>query len=793
MKITCNWLREYVDYDWDWPELVERLTMSGLEMESVDDLGERLRGVVVGHVVAVESHPNADRLSLCRVDLGDGEHTIVCGAPNVAAGQYVPVARPGASLPGGMEIRRAKIRGVESAGMICSETELGLGDDASGIMVLDGPCEPGVALAGALGLDDVAVDFEVTPNRPDCLSLFGIAREVKALNGAALRPPEAGLAEAGEPAAAAAALDIEDPEGCPRYCARLIRGVRIGPSPTWLRQRLLAVGQRPINNVVDVTNFVMLELGHPLHAFDLALLTDHRIVVRRARAGEQLQTLDGVEHELSDEVLVIADAERPVALAGIMGGANSEVTESTVDILLESACFSPSRVRRGAALMQSQTEASSRFERGADWEMAPRACDRAAALIAELAGGQVAPGLLDAYPLPQSAPEVEMRPARAAALLGAPELDAAECRRILELLGCTVREDGPVLSAQVPTFRPDLDREADLIEEVGRIYGYDRIASSDRLAGPVSAGHTPAYTAAGEARARLRALGVDEVVTSTIVERRWVEQFGDSELTAWELANPSTESQDRLRTGLVPSLLDVARRNFNQRAASVCIFELGKRFYTAADGPPVEEMALAGLWSGARTTSPWRREQADVDFLDLKGVAECLLEDVEPVFSPGEHQLLRPGHAATISVGGVAIGFIGELCTAAREAFDLANPVYIFELAFAPVADAWRRLERGYQPLPKFPPIERDLAVVLADSVEAAAVAAGIRDVEPELIESVELFDLYTGDQLEAGQKSLAFSIRLRAGDKTLEDRQADEVMARVVAHLEKAFDARQR
>lgn len=793
MKITCKWLQEYVDFDWDWRELVDRLTMSGLEMESVDDLGERLQGLVVGHVKSVESHPNADRLSVCNVDLGDGEHTIVCGAPNVAAGQSVPVAPPGTRLPDGTQIRRAKIRGVESAGMICSETELGLGDDASGIMVLAEGSRAGAGLAVALGLDDTAVDFEVTPNRPDCLSLLGIAREVRALSGAVLRPPSYEVEESGDAVANAASVEIEDFEGCPRYCARLIRGVRIGPSPAWLRNRLLALGQRSINNVVDITNYVMLELGHPLHAFDLARLADQRIVVRRARSGESLQTLDGTEHELTDEVLVIADAERPVALAGIMGGANSEVGEDTVDILLESAYFDPSRVRRGAALVQSQTEASSRFERGADWEMAPRACTRAAALIAEITGGAVAPGILDAYPRPLSPPLVQMRPSRAAALLGSADLTAAECQRILELLGCSVEVSGDQLEVRVPSFRPDLEREADLIEEVGRVYGYDRISSTDRLAGPISASHSSGYLSAAEARRRLTGLGADEVVTSTIVERRWMDQFGDPEREPWVLANPPTEGQDRLRTTLLPSLLEVARRNFNQRASEVCIFELGKRFYNHATGGPTEETALAGLWSGLRTESPWRREQVPVDFLDIKGLVESLLRDLNLRFTPREHQLLRPGHGAAVSLDGVEIGFLGELSSGARDVFDLANPLFIFEFAFAQVAEAWQRRERGYLPLPKFPPIERDLALILADSVGAGEVAADIRAVEPGLIESVELFDTYKGSQLADGEKSLAFSLRLRAGDKTLEDRQADEVMARVVAHLEEAFGARQR
>ena len=792
MKITYNWLKEYVDFDWDWRELVERLTMSGLEMETALDLGERFQGVVVGRVTEVSPHPNADRLSVCRVDLGDASpETIVCGAPNVAAGQLVPIIRPGFQLPTGTDIRRTRIRGVESAGMICSEVELGLGEDAEGIIVLPDTCQIGAPFAPQTGLDDIAIDFEVTPNRPDCLSVVGIAREVGALAEVELRVPSATVHESGEPASVAAAIEIEDPEGCPRYAGRVIRGVRVGPSPDWLRHRLLAVGQRPINNVVDATNLVMLELGQPLHAFDLERLDQRRIVVRRARPGEHLRTLDGADHTLDERILIIADSSCPVALAGIMGGANSEVTEETTEILLESAYFHPGRVRLGARCLGLQTEASSRFERGADWAMPPRACDRAAALIADLTGGEVAPGCLDVYPRPLQRCEITLRTARLNALL-ATDLSSGDCRRVLDLLGCETEGDGDVVRVTAPSFRPDLEREVDLIEEVGRIHGYDRVEGTRRISGPLGAGDSRAYDLAQETRQRLTELGMDEVVTCSIVEGRWSIDSGRN-AGAWELSNPPSESQSHLRTTLVPSLLDTARRNFNQRAETVCIFELGRCFGSSAQGQNREELALAGLWSGMRTASTWRSDRVEVDYLDLKGIVESLLEDLDPSFTPCEHPDLRSGHCARIDLGDRLVGHLGEVAAARRDAFDLRNPVYIFDLDFTTLTWGWQQREMSFRPLAKFPPIERDLALVLKDNVHAADVVAQIRSVAPELIEAVELFDIYQGDQIGPDQKSLAFSIRMRSSSTTLEDRQADDVVQRVIARLGDSFGARLR
>ena len=790
MKITYNWLKEYVDFTWDWPELVERLSLTGLEREGVEDLGQRYAGVVVGQVQKCSKHPHADRLSVCQVDIGDQVCTIVCGAPNVAAGQKVPVALPGALLPGGLQIKKASIRGVESAGMICSEIELGLGEDAAGILVLPDQAPTGQDFAAQAGLEDVVLEFEVTPNRPDCLSLVGVAREVSALNGAELRMPPGKVAEVDPPTSAHIAIEIEDPESCPRYVGRVVRNVQVGSSPAWLQQRLQALGLRPINNVVDVTNYVMLELGQPLHAFDLHKLEDARIVVRRARPGEQLETLDQTHCDLDEEILVIADGRKPVALAGIMGGANSEVTEKTVDLLLESAYFSPVRVRQGRARLGLHTEASMRFERGADFAMPPRAIDRAARLIADLAGGQVATGAIDAYPRPQQAARIRARIPRLNQLL-ATDLDAAAAGHILRALGCQVEARGDTLEVLTPSFRPDLQREVDLSEEIGRIYGYDRIDGSQDTRGPLAPRENPATDLQGRIRHQLAGLGLDEVVSNTIIERRWLELAGIDQEKALNLANPPTEAQGVLRPTLVPSLLDVARRNFNQRATTAAIFELGKCFTAGAGEKDAgEQLCLAGLWAGRRLASTWRTDHQEVDILDLKGLLEVMLENMSPSFVPAPHPLCRPGHGARVKVGGCDLGYWGQVTPALAAAFDIERPVYIFELDFQGLLNQWNPRMWTFRPLAKFPPIERDLAVVLPQDISAADAVEQMRRAAPELIESVDLFDLYQGDQIEAGHKSLTFSIRLRSAEKTLEDQEANSVIDQVLDRLQKTFGA---
>ena len=791
MKITYNWLKDYVDFDWEWPELVERLTMAGLEFEGVDALGKRFEGVVIGRVNSCHPHENADRLTVCEVDVGTEVNTIVCGAPNVAAGHTVAVALPGCTLPSGMHIKKAKIRGVESRGMICAEDELGLSDNHDGIMVLSDDLTTGTAFAKATGLDDVMIDFEVTPNRSDCLSLFGIAREVQALTGNALRRPEVHLVESGASTAEDIAINIEATDDCPRYVGRIIRGIKVGPSPAWVQRRLQAIGQRPINNIVDITNYVLLEMGHPLHAFDLDKLADRRIVVRRARADETLETLDHTVRELDEEMLVIADGEKAIALAGVMGGANSEVEEQTTDILLESAYFTPSRVRLARARLGLFTEAAMRFERGADWDAPLQAINRAASLIAELAGGKVAPEPLDVYPQPGHCPQIPLRIERTNQLL-ATDLDSDSITQILERLGCQVAPGTP-LTVTAPSFRPDLQREADLIEEVGRIYGFDRIEGSQAASGPWITRRDPQLTLKQTARQRLLGLGLDETISNTIVETRWLEMAGAAEGAA-RLANPPTEAQNALRTTLVPSLLDVARRNFNQRAPSVAIFELGKCFASNGSGElPSETLCLAALWAGGVSASPWQADAREADFFDLKGLLEALVGDGDLRFNREDLPGCRPGHSAWVFLGDEPLGWIGQAATDLCSGFDLERPVHIFEIRFEALARYWHGREHAFSALPKFPPIERDLALVLHENIATAIVINELRNSNPRLVESVEVFDIYQGDQIEEGHKSLAFAIRLRDHKQTLQDVQADKAIAKMLKAVKEKFGARLR
>ena len=785
MKITYNWLKEYVPFDWDWRQLLERLTMAGLEEEGVEDLGQRLDGVVVGHVLECGRHPNADRLSVCQVDVGDEVHTVVCGAPNVAAGQKVAVILPGSSLPDGTKIRRAKIRGVESSGMICSEVELDIGTDGSGILVLPEDAPIGVPFATSAGLDDVVMDFEVTPNRPDCLSLLGFAREVRALTGAEISMPPSQVEEGGVAAAESIAIAIDDPKGCSRYVGRVIRGVSVGPSPAWLQNRLRAVGLRPINNVVDITNLVMMELGQPLHAFDLDRLQDARLVVRRARPGETLETLDGTACTLAPEDLVIADGQVPVALAGVMGGSNSEVGAQTRDIVLESAHFSPAGIRQTRTRLGFHTEASARFERGADPEMPLRASDRAARLIAELAGGEVAPGQIDCYPEPATCTPIEARVERINRLL-ATSLSTEEIVRILELLGCQVKSEGTALTVSPPTYRPDLEREVDLCEEVGRIYGYDRIEPSAALQGPLGARQDDAGQVQNLVRRRLAGMGFDEAVTNTVVEEKWLQWVGAEE-GALRLTRPPTESQNKLRSSLIPSLLDVARRNFNQGAERVALFEIGRCFAAG------EQLHLVGLWGGEVSVSPWQGDRREVDLLDLKGSLEVLFEQFELAFLPQDRPQFRGGRCAAVQLGETPVGHIGEIKPALAANFAIERPLFLFELDFMAISQVWPTGALAFRPLAKFPPVKRDLALIVPEGLAAADAISHIRQTEPKLIEAVELFDLYRSDQIGSGYKSLAFTIRLRSAERTLDDGKADRVIAAILKRLEKHCGARLR
>ena len=793
MKVSYNWLKEYISLDLTPLQLAERLTMAGLEVESVEEVGREWEDIKVGSVVSKRRHPQLDHLSICQVEVAEERLSVVCGAPNVREGQKVAVAPAGTRLPDGTVIRKRKFRGVESQGMICSEAELGLGEDSAGIMVLPADSPVGRSLAEALGLVDYVLDLEVTPNRPDWMSVVGVAREVGAITGSSLKRLDYTLKEGSSRIEEFASVEIEDSQGCPRYSARVLTDVQIAVSPLWLRRRLENAGLRPINNVVDVTNYVLLELGQPLHAFDLEKIRGHRIIVRRARQSEGIVTLDSIPRQLGPEILVIADRERPIALAGIMGGSNTEVSERTTTVLLESAYFDPKVVRKGAKSLGVSTEASQRFERGADYNATVRALDRAAALIAELGAAAIVPGVIDACPKRLVPPTLKLRTERVTKVLGV-EIPGQQVERILRSLECEVSRDDSALLVSPPSFRPDLTREIDLIEEVARIFGYDRIPAADRASGSLGVEQSPQHLLLERLRGLLMASGLTEVVTSSLVAPE-VLQTVEPDIKLVCLSNPASREMSALRSTLVPGLLEVVCRNLNRKAQAVKIFEIGKIFFAAGNSTTEERLQVGGALTGERREFHWGQRDCQVDFFDMKGILETVVEEITSC-RPSVRSYCSPcyqqGEAAQILLGGDTLGVFGRVAHQVLSRFQIKRPVYIFTLEFDSLLRHWQR-ERKFRPLPLYPAAQRDIAVVVDEQVETGQIVQAIGAVNPRLIESVELFDVYKGDQIPKGKKSLAFALTFRSAEATLSEAKVEKLFQKIVEKLNREFDAQLR
>ena len=806
MKVSLKWLGEYVDVPADTKALCDLLDLTGTGVEGVEESGAGFSGVYTGQIVSKVAHPDSDHMWVTQVDVGernlgaDGKPEplqIVCGAQNFEAGDHVAVALVGAKLPGDFEIKKSKLRGQVSHGMNCSARELGLGDDHEGIMVLPQDTPLGVDFAQYMGLSDRILDLEITPNRPDCLSVEGMARELGAMYRIPVKDACAGveLAEAGAPAAESITVEIADPELCPRYTARLIRGVKVGPSPQWLAERVVASGSRSINNVVDITNYVLYLLGQPLHAFDFDKLAgaDGRahIIVRAAQEGEQFTTLDEVQRTLSSDMAVIATPERAVALAGVMGGLETEVEDDTVNILLEAATFSPGHTSRTSRNLGLFSESSMRYERKVDAERIGRNADFAAALIAQVCGGEVAPGLVDEWPVREEPTRLALRCDRCRAMLGA-DVSTDEMVDILTRLGCTVEpgQDEGVLDVCVPSFRPDLEREIDLYEEVLRLFGMDKVPAT--LPGGRERIGTVSFAEQVVARAHttLRASGLSETQTYAFASPSDMENArmaGIAQGEAVELINPLNAEQSVMRQSLIPGLVRSVAYNLNHGVGSIALYEVGNVFSTGEGRKlPKERTKLSGVLSGASIAS-WNKPAVAFDFFDGKGVLENLAAELAfpkvkfKALDAAEAPHLQPGRAAAMLSGGATLGWVGELHPLATAAFEVDVPVVAFELDLDALERAASAVRESSE-IAHFPAVAMDVAFVVDEGVTHEAVVQCMRSAGGKLLDDVQLFDVYRNEErLGAGKKSMAYALQWRAADRTLTSEEAASAHERLV------------
>jgi phenylalanyl-tRNA synthetase beta chain len=806
MKVTLNWLRQYVDFNGSPEELAERLTMLGLEVEGVQKLGGEFEGIVVAQVITRDKHHNADKLSLCRVNDGRGERQIVCGAQNFKPGDKIPLILPGQTLPAKsgqppITIKTGKIRGVESQGMLCSPDELGLPGNVEGLLILREDAIVGQSFAEYLGrpAGDVVYDLEITPNRPDWNSVIGIARELSALTGSPLRLPEVNIPASqlgGEATDKFVRVRIEQPDLCPRYTARLVRGVKIAPSPDWLRSALEKAGLRSINNVVDVTNYVMLETGHPLHAFDFCLLGAARatslptVVIRLARAGEKFVTLDGREQTLTDQMLLIADETKAIALAGVMGGQNSEINPHTTDVLIESACFKPQNIRATSKKLDLRTDSSYRFERGADVGICEWAGRRAAQLILQTAGGTLLEPPIDAYPAPVAPAEITLRHDKTSELLGV-VIPAADQNNFLQRLGLVRSGEA---TFRIPTFRVDLKREVDLIEEIGRLYGVDKIPSTP----PRGAIGTHAFDAVhdqiSEARRILAGLGLNEAQGQTLIsDEAAALPSGSSPGHIAGLRHPLSSDMNVLRPSLLPGLLDALRHNIARQNTDVALFEIG-RVFLQPHGKFKEERRLGVALTGRRSPAFWAGAERDAtfDIHDLKGTLEEFLEQFGlrgVTWTRREDTRAFFLESAAIQLGKLTLGEMGQISPVLQKRYDLRDAVFLAELNFEQVL-ACRAPSKTFKPLPLFPAIRRDVAMLVPEATAHEAIVNVVKQVRPPNLEKFELFDVFRGQNTPAGRKSLAYAFTYRNPDRTLTDAEVNSAHEKLVEQFKQNLSA---
>jgi phenylalanyl-tRNA synthetase beta chain len=789
MLVSLKWLQDYVDIDLTAAELADSLTMAGLEVDAIKAIKPAFSGVVVAKILSVKPHSAADKLFLCEVTDSSQTYTIVCGAGNIKAGDIVPLAKVGATIPGGYTIKSSVLRGEKSDGMLCSEAELEIGDDASGILQLSLDMVLGMPLEEALDLGDIVFDVSITPNRADCLSMIGIAREVAAITGKKIKRPACDVRESADDINKETSVSIVDSDLCPRYTARLIKDVQVGPSPVWMKTRLEAAGLRSINNVVDVTNFVMLEMGQPLHSFDFHFLEEGRIIVRKSRPDEEFISLDGKSRKLSADTLLICDGVKPVAIGGIMGGLNSEVKDGTQVVFLESAYFNPVSIRRSARRLAMSTDAAFRFERGIDPEGVVRALNRAAKLIAELSGGSVYKNYIDEYPLKVSrAKDIELKLDRINSIIGA-SIKGRDVLRILRSIDMLITETGRgKYLVTPPSFRIDITREIDLIEEITRLYGYDHV--------PVTLPNISITEMPGILRLDLEetirqiltGTGYTEVINYSFITPVSADNLclkeNDERRRMVHISNPLAEDQSVMRTTMVYGLLDTLKKNTNNECVDLKLFEMGRIFLSRGEGQlPEEKNVLAGLLSGAVSEDFWGAK-LKADFYDLKGCIENIFHDLKldncHYRSGNSEPFLHPGKSCNIYLDGVLVGYTGEVHPDVVEKIDLKNDAYIFEINLDILAD---HVVEGvtYKDISKYPAVTRDVAFVIPVDVATEYMVDIVLQQNEDLLENVGIFDIYAGKGLSEGMKSLGLRFSYRASGKTLTDIEVNNIHEKIV------------
>lgn len=805
MKISLNWLKNYVNFDVSPELLAEKLTNAGLEVESIEYLSKKYENFIIGKILKVDKHPNADKLTICKVDIGNKNINVVCGAPNVSENQFVVIGLPGAIVARNQHdieakpftLKKASIRGIESDGMICSEYELDLGEDKSGILVLENNgLKPGITLNEYLGLNDVVFEIGITPNRPDCLSHLGIAREIAAIFHLKLKKPKLELKESRELITFATKVFVDDLDKCPRYTARIIKDVEVKPSPKWLQNYLNAVGIRPINNIVDITNFVLMELGHPLHAFDYDKLKDNTIRVRVAKDGEHFITLDGKGRELKEGMLLICDAEKPVAIAGVMGGINSEITENTKNILLESAYFLPQNIRRTSKLLGLSTDASQRFERGADPNITKFAINRAAQLIQQITNAKVLLGYIDIYPKPIQPKKINLNTDRVNSTLGT-NLTYYPIKNLLKKIDIKlIKRNKNKMLFEIPTFRPDIEREIDLIEEIARLYGYDNIEIKMRSL--IKFKEQPVYKDIDdEIRNYLVGRGFNEIITNSLMNKELAGLFKDDYV---EILNPISRDMAAMRTSLIPSVLNVVRNNIYHQSKNLNLFEIGKVYFkdsSIAKGQNTisgfrEEKRLILVKTGISEYPHWSKQEFPSDIFDLKGE----VEDLFVMFPLDKYKFISYTIDRTLTeltlyimYQNVEFGYIGKVKKEILKLFDIEQDVFVADINLD-ILKSFVNYNRKYIPLPMYPMVIRDLAFIVDRAIPVEELLQTIKDSAGKLLKNVDLFDVYTGDQVAADKKSCAFTLQFQSEERTLTDEEVALIIDNVIKVMNNKYNA---